>query len=112
VAARRAGPAHQPAPERRNGRVERQRHYHWQASDQLTELEDSEHGSTHFAYDTGGSLVGTTYANGEHQLRQPDVVGNLFATPTHQDRHYGPGGQLRQAGGTRYQYDELGQPHP
>lgn len=35
-------------------------------------------------------------------------MGNLFQSPTRQDRKYGPGGQLKEADGTRYQYDALG----
>lgn len=35
-------------------------------------------------------------------------MGNLFQTPTRQDRKYVPGGQLKEADGTRYQYDALG----
>ena len=41
-------------------------------------------------------------------MRQPDAVSNLFRTAERTDRHYGSGGQLRQAGGTHYQYDEEG----
>jgi YD repeat-containing protein len=89
------------------GHQRRRRHYRWQGPDQLAELTDSTTGTTRFAYEAG-TLSGTTYPDGEQELRLPDAVGNLFATPTHQDRHYGPSGQLRQAGGTRYQYDELG----
>jgi YD repeat-containing protein len=89
------------------GQLARQRRYHWQAGDQLTHIEDSQLGPTHFTYDAGGSLASATYADVE-QLRQPDAVGNLFRTRERTDRTYGKGGQLRQAGGTRYQYDELG----
>jgi RHS repeat-associated protein len=89
------------------GHQRRRRHYHWQGPDQLAELTDSTTGTTRFTYETG-TLGRTTYPDGEQELRLPDAVGNLFATPAHQDRHYGPGGQLRQAGSTRYQYDELG----
>ncbi|GAA4027324.1 hypothetical protein GCM10022409_09110 [Hymenobacter glaciei] len=41
-------------------------------------------------------------------MRLADAVGNLFRTPALDDRTYAPGGQLRQAGGTRYRYDEEG----
>ena len=41
-------------------------------------------------------------------MRLADAVGNLFRSPTHNDRQYGPSGQLRQAGGTRYRYDAEG----
>jgi YD repeat-containing protein len=89
------------------GQLARQRHYHWQAGDQLTHIEDSQLGPTHFIYNAGGSLASATYADGE-QLRQPDAVGNLFRTSSRTDRTYGKGGQLRAANGTRYHYDEEG----
>ena len=41
-------------------------------------------------------------------MRLADAVGNLFRSPTYNDRQYGPSGQLRQAGGTRYRYDAEG----
>ena len=86
----------------------RQRRYHWQAGDQLTQVEDSQQGTTAFTYDAGGSLAGATYADGSQDIRQPDAVGNLFGTRGRTDRTYGPGGQLRTAGGTRYGYDAEG----
>ena len=35
-------------------------------------------------------------------------MGNLFRTAARTDRKYGKGGQLREAHGTRYKYDEEG----
>ena len=86
----------------------RRRHYRWQGPDQLAELSDSATGTTHFRYDEQGALAAARYPDGQQELRLPDAVGNLFQTPTRADRQYGPGGQLRQAGGTRYEHDELG----
>ena len=90
------------------GRQQRRRHYRWEGPDQLTELTDSATGTAHFRYDAHGALSATRYPDGTEELRLPDAVGNLFETPNRQDRQYGPGGQLRQAGGTQYHYDELG----
>jgi len=90
------------------GRIARQRRYQWQGADQLLAIEDSEYGTSQFRYDTVGNLAGATFADGVLELRQPDAVGNLFRTAAHTDRQYGKGGQLRDAGGTRYRYDEEG----
>ncbi|HEX8349752.1 MAG TPA: RHS repeat-associated core domain-containing protein, partial [Hymenobacter sp.] len=90
------------------GRQQRRRQYRWQGPDQLTELTDSLAGITRFAYDGRGALGAALYPDGEEELRLPDAVGNLFQTPERQDREYGPAGQLLQANGTQYRYDELG----
>uniref|UniRef100_UPI0035CB3B7D RHS repeat domain-containing protein n=1 Tax=Hymenobacter cellulosivorans TaxID=2932249 RepID=UPI0035CB3B7D len=39
---------------------------------------------------------------------QHEAVGNLFRTLERTDRQYSKGGQLREADGTRYQYDAEG----
>ncbi|NML65114.1 DUF4280 domain-containing protein [Hymenobacter sp. RP-2-7] len=87
---------------------QRQRSYHWQGADQLTHLNDSLSGATRYTYDALGTLTGAHYADGSQELRVADAVGNLFRTPTLTDRHYAPGGQLREASGTRYRYDAEG----
>ena len=92
----------------RVGRTQRQRQYEWQPDDRLAQLTDSATGTTRFAHDDLGALVATHYPDGTQELRLPDAVGNLFQTPTRQDRTYGPGGQLKEANGTRYKYDALG----
>lgn len=53
--------------------------------------------------------MATHYPDCTQELRLPDAVGNPFQTPERQDRRYGPGGQLKEANGTRYRYDALGQ---
>lgn len=88
--------------------AERRRRYQWQNVDQITELEDSLSGSTTFEYDVWGNLAAARYADGCQELRQPDSVGNLFRTHERQDRQYGKGGQLHQAAGIHYKYDEEG----
>jgi RHS repeat-associated protein len=90
------------------GGAVRQRRYQWQSNDQLEVTDDSSNGSSTFAYDTWGNLTVATYADGEQELRQPDAVGNLFRTHDRSDRRYSKGGQLREANGTRYKYDEEG----
>lgn len=90
------------------GAVARQRRYQWQGADQLLSIEDSAYGTSQFAYDAVGNLAGATFADGVPELRQPDAVGNLFRTPERTDRQYGQGGQLREASGMRYKYDEEG----
>ncbi|WP_156176014.1 RHS repeat-associated core domain-containing protein [Hymenobacter terrenus] len=86
----------------------RQRRYQWQGADQLTAIEDSLTGTTRYTYDALGALTGARYADGSQDLRLADAVGNLFRSPTLDDRQYAPGGQLRQAGGTTYRYDAEG----
>ena len=86
----------------------RQRRYQWQGADKLLGIEDSLSGKTHYDYDALGALTAAHYTDGEQELRQPDAVGNLFRTRERTDRRYGPGGQLREANGTRYRYDEEG----
>jgi RHS repeat-associated protein len=87
---------------------QRQRRYQWQGADQLAAIEDSLTGTTHYRYDALGALTGARYADGRQDVRLADAVGNLFRSPALDDRQYAPGGQLRQAGGTRYKYDEEG----
>ncbi|RZJ90006.1 MAG: RHS repeat protein, partial [Hymenobacter sp.] len=89
-------------------RPERMRTYHWQEADRLTQIQDNQSGLTRFTHDAVGNLAVTVFSDGTMQLRQPDLVGNLFATPDRQDRRYGPAGQLLEALGTRYTYDATG----
>jgi RHS repeat-associated protein len=86
----------------------RQRAYHWRGADQLTAIDDSLAGTTHYNYDALGALTGARYPDDQEELRLSDAVGNLFRSPTLSDRSYGPGGQLRAANGTRYHYDVEG----
>ncbi|MEZ0611499.1 DUF6531 domain-containing protein [Fibrella sp. WM1] len=91
------------------GGVQRQRRYHWQGFDQLARIEDSLLGATTFGYNDQGYLTQARYADGGHDIRQADAVGNLFGTTSQQDRHYGAGGRLLAgADGTRYRYDGEG----
>lgn len=74
----------------------------------MLSIDDSLTGQTQFTYDALGCLTEARYGDGTEEVRQPDAVGNLFRTLDRTDRRYGPGGQLRAAHGTRYQYDEEG----
>ena len=87
----------------------RQRAYRWRAGgQQLSEVDDSLTGLTQYGYDAWGNLAEARYADGSQELRAPDAVGNLFRTEARTDRRYGKGGQLKEANGTRYQYDAEG----
>ena len=86
----------------------RQRRYEWEETGQLAQIEDSVTGTTRYTYDASGSLTGARYDDGSEDVRLLDAVGNLFRSPTHDDRQYAPGGQLLEANGIRYKYDEEG----
>ncbi|HEX8504838.1 MAG TPA: hypothetical protein VF630_05680 [Hymenobacter sp.] len=90
--------------------VAHQRRYQWQGADQLAALDDSLLGDTRYGYDALGYLTEAAYSDGTQELRQADAVGNFFRTRAQTDRRYGKGGQLREANGTRYRYDELLEP--
>lgn len=91
-----------------DGRPERRRHYQWQGADRLTAIDDTLLGITRYEHDAWGNLAAAHYADGTEELRHPDAVGNLFRTKARTDRRYGPGGQLHEADGTRYKYDDEG----
>ncbi|GAA4027343.1 hypothetical protein GCM10022409_09160 [Hymenobacter glaciei] len=87
----------------------RQRRYQWEGLDQLAAIDDSNDlGTSRYAYDACGALIGSHYANGDQDVRLTDAVGNLFRSSTCKDRRYAAGGQLREAEGTRYHYDDEG----
>lgn len=86
----------------------RKRTYTWSFNDRLKQLGDSLSGVTTFEHDAFGNLASAKYANGQTEHRNPDEVGNLFRTKDRSDRSYGPAGQLLEANGNRYEYDQLG----
>ncbi|MEL6852460.1 MAG: DUF6531 domain-containing protein, partial [Bacteroidota bacterium] len=90
------------------GQVQRQRTYTWEANDRLKQIVESAQGPTEFGHDAFGNLAWAQYADGTREYRMPDEVGNLFRTEDRKDRTYGPAGQLLEAAGTRYSYDEEG----
>ncbi len=85
----------------------KRKQYTWDVNDRLKQIRD-EKGITQFEHDGWSNLARTIYPNGEEQLRNPDVVGNLFATHDRKDRVYGKGGQLKKANGWEYAYDGEG----
>ncbi|CAA9228861.1 MAG: Rhs family protein [uncultured Cytophagales bacterium] len=87
---------------------ERTRTYGWGLDDRLQQIDDSSRGLTRFGHDPLGNLAWSENPDGSVLYRMPDAVGNLFRTKERSDRKYGPAGQLLQAGGTRYDYDEEG----
>ncbi|MET0388888.1 MAG: DUF6531 domain-containing protein [Polyangiales bacterium] len=88
--------------------------YVWEVGERLLQLADSHHGLVHFAYDERARLAWARYSEGEHDLRLPDEVGNLFRTEQHGDRAYGTAGELleaidQQGQRSQYRYDDAGQ---
>ncbi|BAV06478.1 RHS repeat-associated core domain-containing protein [Filimonas lacunae] len=84
------------------------REYRWDDNEQLRSITDSLSGIAEFDYDLRGNLIKATYGNGIVQHRNPDKVGNLFETENRTDRVYGKAGQLKNAKGWEYRYDEEG----
>ncbi len=86
--------------------------YAWDVHDRLRAVTDGFKGFTEYRHDALGNLAWATYPNGEHELRMPDAVGNLFRTEHRGDRKYGPAGQLLVAstprGDVHYAYDPEG----
>ena len=86
------------------GSLERQRQYCWQKADQLTALNDSLSGTSQFTYDAWGSLSGATYPDDQTDLNPHNTTSNPFRPSA----HTGQAGQVHEADGTRYKYDEEG----
>lgn len=92
-----------------NGRDTRRKHYHWDANQRLKQLMDGlQRGAVKFGHDELGNLAWAQYENGEYDYRLPDKAGNIYTSPEGRDRRYGPGGQLQETAGARFQYDEEG----
>ena len=92
------------------GEATRQTHsrsFQWEGEDQLVTVLDSETGSTLYAHDERGRLVGAQDLNGTLH-RQLDAVGNVYRAQNGRDRRYGPGGRLLDADGTTYEHDKSG----
>lgn len=86
--------------------------YLWGLKDRLLKLIDSLNRETVFQHDALGNLISARYSDNNFELRMPDAVGNLFKSIQHNDREYGPAGQLlairSNKGTTRYSYDTEG----
>lgn len=83
----------------------RKRKFTWGFNSQLTSITDSLYGVSRFRYDNKGQITETSYGNESLQLRNPDAVGNLYATKERTDRVYDKAGKLVKAQGLRYRYD-------
>ena len=88
--------------------AERRQCYQWRGTDHLLLVEDNLKGDTAFAYDDTGYLASAVYPDGTQEVRQADTLGRLFMASAQESRRYGKGGQLLEAAGTRYNYDEEG----
>jgi RHS repeat-associated protein len=89
------------------GNIHRSRKYKWDVNYKLRSVRDEE-GETQFHYDACLNLSETIFADGEHQLRNPDAIRNLFLTTSRADRVYTKGGQLKNANGWEYHHDAEG----
>ena len=109
------------APEGASPASHRLRKYRWDPGDLLRSLEDDALGSIAYEHDVRGFLQKaevTPKDGGEArvELRNPDDVGNLFASLDRSDREYGKAGQVlkrsapqSEGGGvTTYRYDADG----
>ena len=88
--------------------LHRDRAYNWGVNDRLKRYVDFGKEITTFEHDAVGNLSAAYYPDGSKENRMPDAVGNLFKKQDQSDRKYGPAGQLLEADGTTYTYDEEG----
>ncbi|PZP51078.1 MAG: hypothetical protein DI598_04040, partial [Pseudopedobacter saltans] len=72
-------------------RAGHRRDYNWQAGNRLKAVSDSTTGTKQFHHDVYGNLTEVLYGDGSVEYREPDLVGNLFETPTKTDRQYDKG---------------------
>jgi RHS repeat-associated protein len=82
--------------------------YEWEVDNRLAKVVDYTLETTSYSYDSLGNLAFARHSSGTIDFRTPDAVGNLFRTADRSDRKYGPAGQLLEAGGTTYRYDDEG----
>src|SRR5262249_4230858 len=83
--------------------------YRFRSYEQIAALIDTKRGMTQFEHDARSYLVAAMRPDGSVEHRAPDAAGNLYRSPERQDRTYGKGGRIEQAGGVRYMYDDDGQ---
>lgn len=105
------------APEGQSPVSHRTRKYSWDSGSLLRTLEDDALGSIAYEHDVRGFLqkAEVTPKDGgapRVELRNPDDVGNLFASLDRSDREYGQAGQVLKRSGpdgvTTYRYDADG----
>jgi RHS repeat-associated protein len=88
--------------------AERHQRYQWRGTDQLLLVEDNLQGTTSFTYDEAGYLTAAAYTDSTQQGLPADEASRLMLPSAQPGRRYGKGGQLLEASGTRYKYDEAG----
>jgi len=87
----------------------RHRTYKWNVNDRLTTMVNQlTSGKVTYTHDDFGNLASAQYENGNLDYKLPDEVGNLYRTKKKKDRKYGRGGQLLEADGKRFEYDDEG----
>lgn len=90
------------------GKKDRSRTYVWDIGNRLKQITDFGKDVTHFQHDSYGNLALVRHPDGAVEYRMPDAIGNLFKKPDQKSRKYGKAGQLLEAEGTRYEYDQEG----
>jgi len=87
----------------------RHRSYKWNANDQLNKMvNDLTKGTVSYGHDAFGNLAWSQYEDKQFDYKLPDEVGNLYKDKGKKDRKYGSGGQLLEANGNTYKYDQEG----
>jgi len=87
----------------------RHRTYTWNVNDRLTKMvNEMTKGTVTYNYDAFNNLAGACYEDNQLDYKLPDEVGNLYRTKGKKDRKYGTGGQLLEADGKKFKYDEEG----
>ena len=83
--------------------------YRWDDDFRLSHAHDAISGRiVRYFYDDFGSLAEAEYGDGARQLRNPDIMGNVYDSADRTDRTYARGGQLREDRRWRYHYDKQG----
>lgn len=93
---------------RRGGAALEAEHYKWSGPCRLEMTINSERGACRLRHDPRGYLVDATGVGPSSQVRQVDAAGNIFRSPSRDDRVYGAGGKLLRDGETSYEYDADG----
>ncbi|CAL1517078.1 RHS repeat-associated core domain-containing protein [Chitinophaga sp. MM2321] len=92
-----------------HGKTTRSKAYHWDVQHRLKQIMNGITGSMiKFGHDDFGNLAWAQYEDGHYDYRTPDKAGNLYKTPTRNDRKYSEGGRLTATADTRFIYDEAG----
>jgi RHS repeat-associated protein len=87
--------------------LHKKRQYAWEVNGRLKQIKEQK-GTSKFEYDQRSNLAKTIFSDGQEELRNPDLVGNLYRSDFRKDRVYSTGGRLEKDGKWQYQYDEEG----